>query len=45
MIANADARRLPMADGSVQTCITSPPYEREASDGLVQETLFQGENV
>jgi len=26
LLARADARALPLADGSVQTCITSPPY-------------------
>lgn len=26
MIIRADARQLPLADESVQTCVTSPPY-------------------
>ena len=25
-IARGDARRLPLADGSVHCCVTSPPY-------------------
>jgi len=34
LIVQADARRIPLADGSVHCCITSPPYWGLRSYGL-----------
>jgi len=37
MLIQADARRIPLADGSVQCCVTSPPYWSLRSYGIGAE--------
>ena len=42
MLIQADARRIPLADGSVQCCVTSPPYWSLRDYGL-PPSIFGGD--
>lgn len=42
MLIRADARRIPLADGSVQCCVTSPPYWSLRDYGL-EPSIFGGD--